>query len=106
MMKSNEAINIALPDVHDIRSQPKEDGKLEQLGLYDCDICEKAMSNAFTFEAHYKKIHKSNLAFGCNTCSERYPNADLLNQHELCCSILYDNIMQNVGLAIMTTTIK
>ena len=92
-MKSDETIHIAPPEVQDIKSQPKEDVFLEHLGLYGCDICEKAMSSALTLEAHYKEIHKSNLAFGCNTCSERYPKADLLNQHELCCSSkLYDNI--------------
>ena len=86
MKKSNETSNFALPEVHEIRSQPKEDGILEQLGLYDCDICEKSMSNALTLETHYQQIHKSNLAFGCNICSERYPRADFRNQHELCCN--------------------
>ena len=92
IIKSKETINIALPQVQDIKSQPKEDDVLEQLCLYECDICEKILSNAKTLEAHFKQIHKSNLAFGCNTCSDRYPRADLLNQHKLCCSKLYDDI--------------
>ena len=83
---SEMKVNIALPQVQDIKSQPKEDDVLEQLCLYECDICEKILSNAKTLEAHFKQIHKSNLAFACNTCTERYPKLDLLNQHMLCCN--------------------
>ena len=93
MVKSNKTINISLPEMQVIRSQPKDNGILEQLCLYECDICQRAMGNdALTLEAHFDKIHKSNLAFGCNNCPKRFPKEDLLNQHGLCCSKLYDNI--------------
>ena len=77
---------IAHPEAHDIRSQPKENGILERVSLFECDVCDKALGNAKTLEAHFKQIHKSNLAFACNTCTERYPKLDLLNQHMLCCN--------------------
>ena len=68
------------------RSPKKEiDDSLEQLCLYECDICEKACRNAEDLEAHFKQVHKSDLAFGCNACSDRYPSEEILSMHKKCC---------------------
>ena len=74
-------------EVYNNRSLRKEEDDIkEQLHLYKCEICEKALSDAESLEDHFKQIHNSNLAFVCHTCFERYPEEEMLNQHKHSCN--------------------
>ena len=78
-----------IQEVPENRSPKNEkDDSMEQLVLFECDICEKACRNAKDLEAHFKQVHKSDLAFGCNACSDRYPSEEILCMHKKCCKDL------------------